>query len=662
MAPTPVATAPARATRPVGSFLPYRVVESGRALHEVLTAVNESCHHGYSSDFRFGAGAEKVVCDCLFQYDRLLRGLVEIGRMEFRPHREMIGSRPPPGGITCSIRHDVDGDIRAALSQAELEARHGVRSTYYILHTGPYYGRFDQGVFRRHGCMAILYRAIQTLGHEIALHTDGLGVYQQHGIDGAEALRMELEWLRSEGLDVVGTAAHNSASVYGAENYAIFKGRNTKLPEGVAFPPEAGKSGRRPRTEGTPLEVLDEAELGLTYEANDLFRQEGVPVRYGATRRANRWRWNLHQERLQAEPDAREDRFIDQDRLLADIAGLEGDQWLVLNVHPLYYGARHAPTSAPAFRVERASEEISEALGWVTYEPHSVQARAGDDAGRQEYQAINHTNEMGMLDVPKPGWGKPGELRVLVLGGTNLDGATTAMTEHATAQAAMRLRETLGRPVSIWKLAHPGMGAARLWGWLEAVRPQVRPHVVVIGVGADEPACSLPEHWSRATGFAVDHPPGEYLRFEDGRIRFVPRSAGAAICRRRPRPLADVPDLTQPEVDRHALDGVAAIMQHVVEAVRDCGAIPMLMLERCGESIGLWHPDTDAAERRAAWRRCRQALDTLAQRLDVAVIDPYERMLELPAALPSHWRATPQWNHTGQRLAGETLFDTLRGV
>ena len=36
----------------------------------------------------------------------------------------------------------------------------------------------------------------------VAVHTDPLLVYQQFGIDGAQALQTEIEWLRSEGLTI----------------------------------------------------------------------------------------------------------------------------------------------------------------------------------------------------------------------------------------------------------------------------------------------------------------------------------------------------------------------------------------------------------------------------------------------------------------------------
>jgi hypothetical protein len=73
--------------------------------------------------------------------------------------------------------------------------------------------------------------------------------------------------LRSEGLSVTGTVAHNRFDVYGAENFAIFKGkpqRGRDKPEDC--PKEVIHHGK-----WAPLQVLDEKEMGLNYEANEIF-------------------------------------------------------------------------------------------------------------------------------------------------------------------------------------------------------------------------------------------------------------------------------------------------------------------------------------------------------------------------------------------------------
>ena len=51
---------------------------------------------------------------------------------------------------------------------------------------------------------------------EIGLHIDPLGVLCEHGVDGVEAMRTELAWIRSHGASVSGVVAHNSAAAYGS--------------------------------------------------------------------------------------------------------------------------------------------------------------------------------------------------------------------------------------------------------------------------------------------------------------------------------------------------------------------------------------------------------------------------------------------------------------
>ncbi len=71
----------------------------------------------------------------------------------------------------------------------------------------------------------------------------------------AENLEQELRWLRSLGVVVRGTLAHNSAPVYGAENFEIFEGR-------VLWEREVRcENGRI-----LPLGKLSEKKLDLSYE------------------------------------------------------------------------------------------------------------------------------------------------------------------------------------------------------------------------------------------------------------------------------------------------------------------------------------------------------------------------------------------------------------
>jgi hypothetical protein len=160
--------------------------------------------------------------------------------------------------VAVGLRHDMDTEPYSSVEVARALHAAGLSGSFYVLHTADYYGQWFDGVFRRNADIAPMLRQVQDdFGCEVGLHNDALWVYQQNGADGSQAVTEELAWLRSEGVSVVGTAAHNSAPLYGAENFEIWKGRaalsRTALPFGD-------------RT--IPLQTLDEDALGLAYEAN----------------------------------------------------------------------------------------------------------------------------------------------------------------------------------------------------------------------------------------------------------------------------------------------------------------------------------------------------------------------------------------------------------
>jgi len=70
-----------------------------------------------------------------------------------------------PGQRYFILRHDVDFDPGIALRMAQLEAERGIRSTYFILLTSPYYNLLI-GENRR------VPRQLVELGHKVGLHYD----------------------------------------------------------------------------------------------------------------------------------------------------------------------------------------------------------------------------------------------------------------------------------------------------------------------------------------------------------------------------------------------------------------------------------------------------------------------------------------------------------
>lgn len=70
---------------------------------------------------------------------------------------------------------------------------------------------------------------------EIGLHIDPLHVYFAHGIEGGDAVLTEAEWMRACGVALNGVVAHNSAPLYGAENFEIFEGFSLENRHRVTF-------------------------------------------------------------------------------------------------------------------------------------------------------------------------------------------------------------------------------------------------------------------------------------------------------------------------------------------------------------------------------------------------------------------------------------------
>ena len=171
-------------------------------------------------------------------------------------------SRAFPG---LTLRHDLDHDIENAVRMAEWEARHGLRSTYFPLHTDWYY----RAPGRNSGLSALLRSAldrIASLGHDIGLHNNAITVALLTGEDPAAVLFRELEELRNAGFDIRGTVAHgdplcHQAGYVNSEVFSEFPRPKLGAPDRVVTPPD-GVHGSPTRLSPVPM-----AELGLEFEA-----------------------------------------------------------------------------------------------------------------------------------------------------------------------------------------------------------------------------------------------------------------------------------------------------------------------------------------------------------------------------------------------------------
>lgn len=346
-----------------GKFAPYSAVDSGRTIKQIFAQVNEANWYAYSAapseSDPAGGPTDRPIAGSLDDFVALLSGLLALPNVEFVTHLELLanqaertrrGKRSKTKPIRIALRHDIDSDIVGAVEQARIESELGVVANWVVLHTAAYYGAVGPtpGRFLRHESMAPVYRSLQNYGHEVSLHADPLGLYQFHGTDGAAGMVAELEWLRSEGLEISGTTGHNHRPTYGAENYEIFTDVLSPSVDaqsldaaGVEFTNDIVGSGV------SPLRVLDRTELGLSYEGNEAFWRAGVHVEYGAVQAQDKWFWT---ERDLPKPTHADDwKFItvSQQRLIDEIATLPAGAEVVLVIHPEYYGARLGPDQPP---------------------------------------------------------------------------------------------------------------------------------------------------------------------------------------------------------------------------------------------------------------------------------------------------------------------------
>jgi hypothetical protein len=161
-----------------------------------------------------------------------------------------------------ALRHDVDYDLDFALEMSYWEKQVGIRSTYFLLHTAPYWN--DPRLIDK--CLQI-----QDFGHEIGLHVNVVtewfnGTYN----DPTQRLDQLLDHLRRGGVSVTGISAHGDRACYenGFINYWLFK-------ELRPASPEQEESGRT--AEGIRL---DDPKFQIKYPPNHLIqRRDGKKLR-----------------------------------------------------------------------------------------------------------------------------------------------------------------------------------------------------------------------------------------------------------------------------------------------------------------------------------------------------------------------------------------------
>ncbi len=246
---------------------PYRILTDGFDV-EFLKAVHDSS--------KISLNSCGVLAD-FHEYGEMLDSVRAIRDARIVPLKDLF-ARSGGERLRIALRYDVDMNPCTALRIARFNARYGVCGSFFLLHTALYYGMNRSDGFVRNPMLSDWIRGLALAGQEVGLHIDPLAVYFEHEIDGLQAVKTEIEWIRSLGVPVHGAAAHNSYPVYGAENFEIFREFVT---------------GRRLWIKHDrvrcPLGTVGLRDLALAYEAN---YPQPIPVqrRWLAGLRGRKWK------------------------------------------------------------------------------------------------------------------------------------------------------------------------------------------------------------------------------------------------------------------------------------------------------------------------------------------------------------------------------------
>jgi hypothetical protein len=128
--------------------------------------------------------------------------------------------------IIIGLRHDVDVDLNVAYQFSQVETNLGFRSTYFILHSAPYYLENPNNMEVHTNKIIPILKSMQNDKHfEIGWHNDLVTLQVVYNINSVTFLHNELNWLRSNGIKIYGTASHGSTycKTYHYLNYYFFE-------------------------------------------------------------------------------------------------------------------------------------------------------------------------------------------------------------------------------------------------------------------------------------------------------------------------------------------------------------------------------------------------------------------------------------------------------
>jgi len=216
--------------------------------------------------------------------------------------------------IVIGLRHDVDVDLNVAYEFSKIESNLGFRSTYFILHSAPYY-LADQNNLAVHSERIIpILKKMQNEKHfEIGWHNDLVTLQVVYNIDPVVFLHNELNWLRSNGINIVGTAAHGSSycKTYHYMNFYFFQECSYPILVGRENNVTVPKDGNMIKLKKGHL-----SDFGLEYEAYFLNNNKA----YSDAVITDGVRWNIG---------------------MLDLASLRPGDRVIILLHPIHW---HKPS------------------------------------------------------------------------------------------------------------------------------------------------------------------------------------------------------------------------------------------------------------------------------------------------------------------------------
>ena len=136
---------------------------------------------------------------------------------EFRNYKD--GSK-----VLVGFRHDIDWHPFKAVEMARLENEYGLRSTWYVLPTAPYFGRFELNEIRRFKSMGPVYQELARRG-EVGIHLDLLTVMVFWQLNPMVEHNKDMSLFRDLNINIYGAASHGSkiAQITHVNNYEMIK-------------------------------------------------------------------------------------------------------------------------------------------------------------------------------------------------------------------------------------------------------------------------------------------------------------------------------------------------------------------------------------------------------------------------------------------------------